>query len=403
MVKISDAQSASRAQSAPAAFKSPNGPAPEGPGEVHTVQRGETLRALAEEYLGDEELWTEIAKVNPQIKNPNLIFPGDQVRIPALDDAFYERYIAQHTGMGDQQGLANFASGNDQAALVAKKQTGTLEFLQQKNQLAQGADDVSTPRAKLDRLLQDNPQLETNQDFINHCYRHGDNNWNGASEVAAGYGLDLNHLVRDRSAALRSGQPAEESPPPAATASRPDPAAAPATTPVTTPATTPVTNPGATGAELEAFPIAGGRYNIGYDRDWNNFDPSTATHNSDFSNNPTDANHPRGHQGVDIFAPRGEPVVAPVTGVIESAGHTSVGGNCVTIRRGEERFYLAHLDSLADLRPGQSISAGDPVGTVGNTGNAQGTAPHLHFSIYRGSGGYYSNAINPFPYLMAAR
>jgi len=177
---------------------------------------------------------------------------------------------------------------------------------------------------------------------------------------------------------------------------------APATNP-TNPAqpTAPVTNPDARGAELETFPIAGGRYNIGYDGNWNNFDSNTATHNSDYSRSPTNASHPDGHLGVDIFAPKGQPVVAPVSGEIVHSGYTSVGGNCVTIKRGDEYFYMAHLDSLENLRAGQHVNAGDPIGTVGNTGSAQGTAPHVHFSIYRGD--YSSGSINPFEYLMRAR
>ncbi|MBN2361833.1 MAG: LysM peptidoglycan-binding domain-containing protein [Deltaproteobacteria bacterium] len=119
-----------------AEFRSPNGPAPDGPGELYTVKSGDTLRALAEEFLGDEDLWSEIAKTNPQIKNPNKIYPGDQVRIPELDDAFYEQWLERQTGMGEnRQQVANFASGNEQAAQVDKRQTGSLSFLQQKQEI----------------------------------------------------------------------------------------------------------------------------------------------------------------------------------------------------------------------------------------------------------------------------
>jgi len=323
----------------------------------------------------------QIRTTQTEIRTPD----GPAPKAPAKIDVekVLQQSVEQRTGLADnQQQLANFASHNQQASQVDKNQTGTLELLQQKKQLEHN---LGTPQARLNGLLEDNPELKTNQDFINYCYRHGDNNWGGASKVADRYGKDLNDLVQDRSGAIRPNP-------------RPETEA-----PTTHTPSAPVTNPHATGAQLETFPIAGGRYNIGYDRDWNNFNSSTATHNSDFSRSPTDANHPSGHQGVDIFAPKGQPVVSPVTGLIEHVGRTSVGGNCITIRRGDERFYMAHLDSLQDLRAGQTIHAGDAVGTVGNTGNAQGTAPHVHFSIYRGSGGYYSNPINPFPHLMAAR
>jgi murein DD-endopeptidase MepM/ murein hydrolase activator NlpD len=179
------------------------------------------------------------------------------------------------------------------------------------------------------------------------------------------------------------------------------------TTPTTpTQPTNPVT-PG-TGAALDVFPIVGkdgttrnARYNIGYDSHWDNFDPGTGTQNSDFSVTQTNASHPTGHLGVDIFAPRGQPVVAPVSGEVVNVGYTETGGNRVTIRRGDTYFYLCHLDTIPpNIRPGMQISAGTQIGTVGNTGNARGTSPHLHFSIYKN--GDYRNTVNPFQYLMAA-
>ncbi|MBN2358651.1 MAG: LysM peptidoglycan-binding domain-containing protein, partial [Deltaproteobacteria bacterium] len=139
----------------------------------------------------------------------------------------------------------------------------------------------------------------------------------------------------------------------------------PATTTAAAP-TSPVTNPNATGAQLETFPIAGGRFNIGYDSNWNNFDSSTAHHNSDYYTNGT-ASHPSGHLGVDIFAPKGQPVVAPVSGTVVSARTTANGGNCITIKRGDTCFYMAHLDSM-NVKAGDTVSAGQQIGTVGNTG-----------------------------------
>ncbi|MBN2360300.1 MAG: hypothetical protein JXR83_12680, partial [Deltaproteobacteria bacterium] len=69
--------------------------------------------------------------------------------------------------------------------------------------------------SSLDQLLADNPQIRTNQDFINYCYRNGGNTWNGASEVARGYGQDLNKLVQNRSGAIGSGSSQPVTSPPA--------------------------------------------------------------------------------------------------------------------------------------------------------------------------------------------
>jgi murein DD-endopeptidase MepM/ murein hydrolase activator NlpD len=100
----------------------------------------------------------------------------------------------------------------------------------------------------------------------------------------------------------------------------------------------------------------------------------------------------RSHEGVDIFASRGTPVLAPVEGVVSSIREGGLGGKQVWVRDPKRRWnlYFAHLDSqmVSNL---QRVQPGDTLGLVGNTGNAKTTAPHLHFGIYQ------SGAINPFP------
>ena len=106
----------------------------------------------------------------------------------------------------------------------------------------------------------------------------------------------------------------------------------------------------------------------------------------------------REHQGIDIFAPRGTRVVAAAEGRVSSAITNNLGGNVVWIRtpRGQSHYY-AHLDEHR-VSPGTYVQAGEPIGTVGNTGNARTTAPHLHFGIYRRGSG----AIDPFPFVFTA-
>lgn len=105
----------------------------------------------------------------------------------------------------------------------------------------------------------------------------------------------------------------------------------------------------------------------------------------------------RTHEGTDIMAPRGAYVIAPAKSVVSDIGYGSNGGNFVyTINPGGERFYFAHLDAYADgLKVGDILEKGDLIGYVGNTGNASGGAPHLHFGVYSGG------AQNPFPRLTA--
>ena len=103
----------------------------------------------------------------------------------------------------------------------------------------------------------------------------------------------------------------------------------------------------------------------------------------------------RSHEGVDIFASRGTPVVAATEGFITRTGNTGLGGKQVWQRDGRlgNSLYYAHLDSIM-VQGGAQVKTGDTIGLVGSTGNAEGGAPHLHFGIYALGG-----ATDPYPYL----
>jgi septal ring factor EnvC (AmiA/AmiB activator) len=122
-----------------------------------------------------------------------------------------------------------------------------------------------------------------------------------------------------------------------------------------------------------------------------------AVANRDFSN---DWGYPRSggrtHQGNDIFANQGVPVVAIQGGVVTrtSPVDRGLGGITVTYRTGDgSEWYNAHLHTIADgIVPGVSVAAGQQIGTVGKTGNARTTPPHLHLGR-RVNGSW----VNPYP------
>ena len=87
------------------------------------------------------------------------------------------------------------------------------------------------------------------------------------------------------------------------------------------------------------------------------------------------------HQGLDIFAPRGTPLVAAADGIVTQKYVGALPGNSVEItgERGVQFFY-AHLEDWHEgLELGQEVKRGQVIGYVGNTGNAINTPPHLHF------------------------
>jgi murein DD-endopeptidase MepM/ murein hydrolase activator NlpD len=115
----------------------------------------------------------------------------------------------------------------------------------------------------------------------------------------------------------------------------------------------------------------------------------------------TDDNHREGHLGIDIFGPEGSPILAPVSGEVVKIERNDKdkGGKRVIIRRGTHYFYLPHLAEVSsDIHKGDVVLAGTKVGTLGKTGSAKKTEPHLHFSIYKND--KYTNTINPFNWLM---
>ena len=103
----------------------------------------------------------------------------------------------------------------------------------------------------------------------------------------------------------------------------------------------------------------------------------------------------RSHEGIDIFAPRHTPIQSTTQGVVSKVGENTLGGLVVVVvGPGGAGHYYAHLDDYADISPNDWVNAGDVIGYVGDSGNAKGTPPHVHYGIY-----ISGSAVNPYPLL----
>jgi LysM repeat protein len=101
----------------------------------------------------------------------------------------------------------------------------------------------------------------------------------------------------------------------------------------------------------------------------------------------------RYHEGNDLFVSRGTPVRAPVSGTVRFITG-SIGGLQFSLDADDGVRYIGtHMDKFG--KDGR-VRAGEIIGYVGNTGNAAGTRPHLHFGMY-----YKGTPVNPYPTLIA--
>lgn len=114
----------------------------------------------------------------------------------------------------------------------------------------------------------------------------------------------------------------------------------------------------------------------------------------------------RVHNAIDIMAPTGTPILAAAAGQVEKLFVSLRGGNTVYVRSPERSliYYYAHLDAYAPgLAEGQTVRQGQPLGTVGASGDASPDAPHLHFEIQQTTpeSGWWHKAVslNPYPLL----
>lgn len=132
------------------------------------------------------------------------------------------------------------------------------------------------------------------------------------------------------------------------------------------------TQPAPTATAPAAFtgfqsPIKGSYYNSG------NYSPGAAT----------DARHAGGHKGVDLRAAGGTSIYPIAPGIVTYVGTDNKGGNVVNISHPQEvRSYYAHMGTVT-VHKGDKVGLDTVIGTVGASGNAKGTWPHLHIQVWK--------------------
>lgn len=102
----------------------------------------------------------------------------------------------------------------------------------------------------------------------------------------------------------------------------------------------------------------------------------------------------RTHEGQDMLAPKGTPIVSPTEAVVTAVGDGESSGKYVyTANPGGETFRYMHLDSIARIKRGDTLKKGGLIGTVGDTGNAPDGVYHLHFEVRDDD----NKATDPYP------
>jgi murein DD-endopeptidase MepM/ murein hydrolase activator NlpD len=133
----------------------------------------------------------------------------------------------------------------------------------------------------------------------------------------------------------------------------------------------PVSNPKTISPDMKfsgfQAPIKGAYYNSGA------FSPGVAT----------DARHAGGHQGVDLRASGGTPIYPIAPGIVTAVGTDPKGGNVINITHPQGvTAYYAHLGTIK-VNKGDKVGMNTPIATVGSSGNAKNTFPHLHIQVWK--------------------
>ena len=162
----------------------------------------------------------------------------------------------------------------------------------------------------------------------------------------------------------------------------------------------PVSNSGTYRIRVQSTPGTAGAFALAFDERFAldfPVDTDAADPVRSFFGMPRDGGK-REHHGIDIFAPRNTPVIAAADGYVSRVGTSKRGGLHIWQRASDESgkalgtLYYAHLEDTF-VTAGTWIDRGTPIGSVGNSGNAISTPPHLHFGLYQ----RFKGPLDPLP------
>lgn len=302
------------------------------PDITHTVTGGETLRRIASRYGSSI---SNIVETN-DISNPNLIVIGQELLIPSPGggNSSSGNNSSSSSTISDRTGQYHVVKRGESVASIASQYSGVT------------ADDIARANGIVNDLIYAGAALylsgpghvaSGSQGSVEYTVRSGDR----LGDIAHEHGVRVSTLVDRNSISnanlIRPGQVL----------------AIPS-------------------GQQWVCPINGSSYM----NDWG-FPRGGGT---------------RYHEGNDLFVSRGTPVRAPVGGTVEFKTG-SIGGLQFSLMGNDGVVYIGtHMDQFGD---DGNVEAGDIIGYVGNTGNAVGTRPHLHFGMY-----HEGTPVNPYPTLV---
>jgi LysM repeat protein len=310
------------------------------PDITHVVERGDTLARIASTYGASISILVE----TNAIRNPNLIRIGQNILIPGSTSAHAAEAPSSSNGNSSSSSSSSTSRSGRYHVVKAGERLGSIAAQHSgvtADQIARANGIVNGTIYRGTRLFLDGPDFKATgtEGDVTYRIQGGDR----LGDIAAQYGTSISTLAQINNISnpnlIRSGQT------------------------LTIPS----------GARW-VCPIQG----ASFFNDWG---------------------FPRGggvrfHEGNDLFATHGAPVYAPVSGTVEFKTG-SIGGKQFNLSGDDGVMYLG--SHMSEFGKSGRVNAGDVVGYVGNSGNAVGTRPHLHFGIYL-SGGV---VVNPYPTLLA--